>query len=278
MCVALICIKDRPTKETFRICFANNKDGAGVAWAYDNKLHLEKGFFTFDDFWKAYKQIPNDAPLLCHFRKSTHGPRDIKNCHPWRIDENHALIHNGILKFVIEMLKPIFKHNPRMWQEPWMKTLLENYIGIGNKCAILSNMGEYLILREEHGIWDNGVWYSNDSFRRRGIAAWSDYYVKKNSSPPTLELENASLEEVDVALSKADKLKRNNLSPTNKEINMKTKKGFCISNLNITSCTKKIIANKTPPSLTSPNRCSRCQYAVEPCNACQWIATHNEYD
>jgi hypothetical protein len=277
MCIAFLATKDSPSKDTLRICFSNNNDGAGFAYAHENKLHVEKGFFTFDDFWKAYKQIPKDTPFLCHFRKTSHGPRDRKNCHPWQIDENHALVHNGILRqhdekndklsdtgrFVNEMLKPMFRVNPCMWQEPWMKILLEEYIGWGNKCAILSNTGEYLILREDQGIWDNGIWYSNDSFRRRGVAAWTNHYVKKNSyngpRPITLELKQATLEEVDQVLAQYEKNKKN-LTPLTREVIIKAKKGFLVSNLKITPYTEKLIEKK---------RCYICRDHAHPCANCQ---------
>src|SRR6266545_3554785 len=35
--------------------FENNKDGAGFAYAKDGKITINKGYFSFEEFWKAFK-------------------------------------------------------------------------------------------------------------------------------------------------------------------------------------------------------------------------------
>src|ERR1041385_6523491 len=156
MCITCYCPPEkRLTKETLKICFNNNNDGAGFAFNQDDKLIVEKGFFNFNELWNALKQIPKDSSLVIHCRKVTHGPKDKKNCHPWRIDENHAFTHNGTIKqfdsddkdeklsdtgkFVSQILRPMFKANPDQWRDSWAKELIEDYIGDKNKCIIISN-------------------------------------------------------------------------------------------------------------------------------------------
>ena len=44
--------------------------------------------------------------------------------------------------------------------------LLEYSIGDRNKFVFLDNSGEFHILNEGAGIWDEGVWYSNMSYKK----------------------------------------------------------------------------------------------------------------
>src|SRR6266576_2889542 len=98
MCITLFSARQKPTKETLRICFSNNKDGAGFAYAHEGKIHMQKGFFTFEGFWSSYRLMPENVPFVVHFRKVSSGPKDAKNCHPWEIDKNHVFAHNGTIK------------------------------------------------------------------------------------------------------------------------------------------------------------------------------------
>lgn len=218
MCLAIFSRPNaRPPKEALLNGFENNKDGAGYAYAYEGKLILKKGFFSFDEFWNSFKAIPDGVPILIHFRKATHGPKNAENCHPWQINEHHAMIHNGILRqheesdtacsdtgrFVEKILRPVFYKDPlcRDWAEPWMHDLLENYIGTGNKMVILSSTGEFSLFRSEHGMWENDCWYSNDTFKRKSIWGWGYEGEKKNPS----SLSETSLP-ITLSLDKIDKI------------------------------------------------------------------------
>jgi len=189
MCIAILCPPNHRTpKHNLKVSFSNNPDGAGLAYTHKNKLIVQKGFFTLDSFLEAASKIPLEATAILHCRKKTNGPKNEENCHPFLIDANHALIHNGVLKqhdktkeksdtkhFVEVMLKPMFEKDSKLWKKAWVKELLEHYIGIGNKCVILSNTGKYLILRETYGVWHDGCWYSNDSFRYYSTGYWNNY-------------------------------------------------------------------------------------------------------
>ena len=272
MCITLFSAAQRPNKETLQICFTNNSDGAGFAYAHEGKLHLQKGFFTFDDFWAHYKDIPQNVPCILHFRKVSVGPKDKKNCHPWRIDENHCFAHNGTIKqfdfknakvsdtgkFVDEMLKPMFSSNQDNWATKWAKELLENYIGAENKCIILSNTGKYLLLNENRGMWEGEVWFSNDSFRRRGVTAWGDYAQEPQPSQKktfsltnvTLEFAPASLATVDDLLEKLNKQHNKNRwsKAVNNGQNVKIKKAY---NIKLTPYAEKLIDAADKKELTT---------------------------
>ena len=42
---------------------------------------------------------------------------------------------------------------------------LDEALGAGNKIALLYDDGNYHILNEQQGKWDEGVWYSNHSYK-----------------------------------------------------------------------------------------------------------------
>ena len=91
MCIAIYKPKGIAIKKTtLANCFSNNPDGAGHMYIYKERLHIEKGFFTFAEFWEQYKfdsEKYRKSPFLVHFRIATSGMTDFTNCHPFRISE-----------------------------------------------------------------------------------------------------------------------------------------------------------------------------------------------
>lgn len=188
MCLAIVSPAGKIVpKEHLENGFAGNSDGAGFAVATpDRKLIIKKGFFKFDEFHKAYLPYEN-LPCLIHFRIGTSGKKDAANCHPWRITEDVALIHNGILPMKVDgdlsdtgifsrhLMTPHFQHMPKeWWKSQSFRWLFEEAIGFSNKIAIMDNEGEVVILNETHGEWDNGVWYSNSGYKwKRGLVCYS---------------------------------------------------------------------------------------------------------
>lgn len=156
--------------------FISNKDGAGFAYAHQNKLVVQKGFFNFSYFLKAYSNIPEDAPNIVHFRASSGGAINAQNTHPFSVSERVAFAHNGILSFISHnqtfsdtfrfnesILKPIWGRNQLGLFTEAAKYLLEEVIGKFNKLAFLNNKGEFLIVNEASGYWedDDNTWFSN---------------------------------------------------------------------------------------------------------------------
>jgi predicted glutamine amidotransferase len=164
------------TKEHLTNGYNSNSDGAGIAYAHKGKLFIDKGFFKFDDFYAVYEKV-QALPCLIHFRIKTHGNINANNCHPWRVNENLALIHNGILSlkeadgmsdtgvFAKYVLAPLLIGNQNVWKTSGMKWLIEEAIGTGNKIALMDNNGDFSIFNEKAGTWEAGCWFSNSSFK-----------------------------------------------------------------------------------------------------------------
>lgn len=176
MCIAIS--KDQDlliSKETLQQCFNANPDGAGFMYSENKQLHVQKGFFTFDEFYNAYKPHETKRAVL-HFRIKTHGTISENNCHPFHIHKGLGFVHNGIIsgfgkqddsdtaEFNTEVLKPLVEKwgNLALFQ-PAVKSLVEHRIGY-SKLIFLDRHGNVEIFNESKGVWDEGIWYSNSSY------------------------------------------------------------------------------------------------------------------
>ncbi len=162
-------------------CFANNDDGTGYMFPCEGKVLIQKGFFTFKEFWasweKAHARIGDSMPVVFHFRISTSGHLDKTNCHPHRIAADLAFVHNGILFSVDKKSKVsdtiIYRDRflsglvGENLKNKALFRLIANHIGRGNKFVFLNGTGKYVICNESSGAWDNGLWYSNATYKHR---------------------------------------------------------------------------------------------------------------
>jgi hypothetical protein len=178
MCIAIMKSANKKiSKSTLRRCYDANPDGAGFMYAEDKQLVVKKGYFTFKEFYKEYRPH-GDKQVLIHFRIKTHGPIDKNNCHPFLVNSGLGFIHNGIIsgygsnsksdtiEFNESILQKIVaKHgNNSLFDDP-MVELIENIIGY-SKLVFLDRHGNYKIMNENKGAWNNGVWYSNNSWKK----------------------------------------------------------------------------------------------------------------
>lgn len=161
---------------TLKECYDANPDGAGFMYAEDKQLHIQKGFFTLQDFYKEYVKH-QDKKAVLHFRIKTHGKIDTTNCHPFAVNPALGFVHNGIISgfgdadhsdtigFNHGVLQPLVHKwgNLALFQDP-MKDLIESRIGY-SKLIFLDRHGNHNILNEAKGIWDDGIWYSNNSYK-----------------------------------------------------------------------------------------------------------------
>lgn len=179
MCIAILKTKDgNITDEALRTSFEHNKDGAGIAYTVNEKLIIEKGIFNIDEFITKVRNAEKiaDNNILIHCRIGTSGLKDANNTHPFLIHEDSCLIHNGILD--IDVPKGSTKNDTQLFIEQYLKCFstsdLLNHIGLikliekvidSNKFVIMDNKGNYRIFNEKEGHWNNGVWYSNESYK-----------------------------------------------------------------------------------------------------------------
>ena len=94
MCVILTCDANRrPTAETIETCWRANPDGAGYAYATGSEVVISKGYMTLSDFELALLHVPEDAPLILHFRIGTSGGCGPEVTHPYPVTSDIAVLH-----------------------------------------------------------------------------------------------------------------------------------------------------------------------------------------
>ena len=204
MCLALYKpAKAKLNQDEMRTAFKANPDGAGFAY-YDPALKrvvIQRGYFTFNDLWADLTPIMDDnCPLILHYRWATHGDINVENCHPFQLTDG-ALIHNGIISGMgTSTYKSVSKYytpstlttcdtaecsddrsDTREFVEDYLKDmdvtallsakkLIEHTIGY-SKLVTIHNDGSVIIFNEQSGHWRNGVWYSNDSYKKANAAS-----------------------------------------------------------------------------------------------------------
>lgn len=179
MCIAILKRKNGTiTDDALRESFRCNADGAGIAYTKDKKLIIIKGIFNAEVFVQKVREIEAicDNNMLIHCRIGTSGLKDASNTHPFVVNEDVALIHNGILDvkvpkgspkndtqlFIESYLNGIDKHT--LMHNKAVHGLIEKCIGHNNKFVLLDNNGFYKIINEDAGHWKDNVWYSNYSY------------------------------------------------------------------------------------------------------------------
>ena len=88
----------KPDYKAYQNGYDRNPDGWGFAVPDRHKksVIIRKNTTSFKDFWKQFKPF-RDRPALVHFRIKTHGVVEKRNCHPFRVGSDLAMIHNGQL-------------------------------------------------------------------------------------------------------------------------------------------------------------------------------------
>ena len=169
----------KPDYKAYQNGYDRNPDGWGFAVPDRHKksVIIRKNTTSFKDFWKQFKPF-RDRPALVHFRIKTHGVIEKRNCHPFRVGSDLAMIHNGQLDiecnemkdksdtwhFVKQVLRPMYDDSPLF---PWnvgCQFIAEQYIDY-NKCAFLHADGDFAWWNKEAGYEvKDGHWYSNKTY------------------------------------------------------------------------------------------------------------------
>lgn len=163
-----------------------NCDGHGFGIVTGKRITVRHGMdgeHMVAEFTRIREKYP-EGPALFHSRLGTHGKITKGNCHPFRVggDPRTILAHNGILPAEMRPRTGDKRSDTRILAEdvlplePWGplgsrrgRDRLGQWIGTGNKLVILTVDPRYderaYIINESSGIWDEGVWYSNDDYR-----------------------------------------------------------------------------------------------------------------
>lgn len=173
MCILIVAPKgtivpDEHLKESSKA----NPDGAGLAWKQNNKIVTFKSL-NQDLVIRKYKSLVAQdiqSDILLHFRVKTTGNIKLQNIHPFYVRENVVMGHNGVIdidehKDQTDSQTFGMRFRKFNYRDPLVQELFKKYISLNSKIAYLDLKG-YTIINEEKGIWVDGVWYSNNSFKK----------------------------------------------------------------------------------------------------------------
>lgn len=145
--------------------------GLGCAYAESGKVQITKNpDGDVNELIYLLEEIKH-LPALVHFRYATHGSVALANTHPFELPKGYAAAHNGIFHnvtpegdesdtraFLRKYIAPRIESGTIASDSKVIEALVS-----GSKLALLSPAGEHTIYGEKHGVWRDGVWYSNES-------------------------------------------------------------------------------------------------------------------
>ena len=153
--------------------YGSNSDGLGVMYSDGLKLHVLKVLpRSAAEARQFIESLPDsDHQIACHWRMKTHGLIDMVNCHPYRVNEETYLAHNGILhtgnkadpeksdtwhfiKDYLATLPTDALHDAKFLE------MVGEFIG-NNRFAIMSADGRLSVVNAEQGVETHGIWFSN---------------------------------------------------------------------------------------------------------------------
>lgn len=183
MCIAIVNKHSLLTEDIFKNSFDNNPDGAGMAFINKGKISVIKEMKSYLNLYNKYVKVRqnNELPILIHFRIGTSGIKDKRNVHPFMINKDMCLIHNGMIDYQIinkdysdtwhftQLLKSL-KSPERLLNTSSIENAMFEAFTTGSKVAFLHSSGQFSILNEESGMWVGDTWFSNDTYKE------CDYY------------------------------------------------------------------------------------------------------
>lgn len=200
MCLAIVVKKgsDRKTCddviESITNAWEDNPDGGGIAYAKDGAIVTEKGWFDLDEFKAEVKSLllsNLQSDLLIHLRYASAGKVTADNCHPFMINDDKAFIHNGTIRQMKAttnsedsdtlLFGDLMSGLPSDFLEndAYLR-MISDFIGT-SKIAIINEDGESVIINDSYGEVVNGVWYSNDYYKKDVVRKATYSRAKKHT-------------------------------------------------------------------------------------------------
>ena len=195
MCVMLIQKIDSPkiNKGDFDSYANENPDGFGLSYVDDKDKLIINKTMSAQEFWEMYNFVYNGwnktSPILTHFRLGTSGGKKVEMCHPFRVNDDICVAHNGVINIghnretvsdTYQFTESILKDcAATLFNNETTKKLIESNIGSYNKLIMLNSKKEINIYNEDEGTWinDNSTWISRKMY--------NTYYNRYNHSNVT---------------------------------------------------------------------------------------------
>jgi len=185
MCLIILAndIKSLDYKD-LETAYERNQNGFGVMYLdkkenFISDKFVPKNFTELKNFFNVHKQNANNQMAL-HFRFTTEGKTNTKNCHPFISFKNEkrtiGLMHNGARlpipliypkcsdtwHFNEHYLKPLFKNNPNLILKKTFQDELQDHIEQDKFLFLDSMTRKFIIINEKLGNYKGANWFSND--------------------------------------------------------------------------------------------------------------------
>lgn len=188
MCIAIL---NQPgsfiPKQQLKNAWDNNNHGAGIAYIDKDVVCAYHEPDSFDSFYEEYEYIRtlSELPIMLHFRIATHG-KGTDMLHPHDVTPGRvSLVHNGVISGLgddkisdtreyAQMLGKFFPDSVSFLEHPGIYSFAIHALGNSNKVILLDWKGEYEILNDHLGHYDNdGNWFSNSSYKQVNNFVWA---------------------------------------------------------------------------------------------------------
>ena len=188
MCIIIVANKNKKIpNEHIKLASELNCDGFGMSASVNNKLFVYKSIsMNSDDIIRLYNSIRQVATgdIVLHFRLATHGDVSDKLCHPFYVNKDLVMFHNGVMRdsvsgynghnknesdtkaFVNNVLKNFkkgFQNNETIMN------IINETLGEYNKLCFLDNTGKTTYTSSSKWVEYNGILYSNPDIFYEGI-------------------------------------------------------------------------------------------------------------
>ena len=202
MCIIAVSRKGirQPSLKQLRTMYDNNPDGAGYMYARGGKVHIHKGFMTWEDFERQIKAeaFTENDPVVYHFRISTQAGVKPTMTHPFpltgELEKCEALdltcpiglAHNGII-LMTSFHKEVRYSDTAYFIAWYMTKLLRNREDIKDPCVndmidTLTN-STWAIMDGKTGdietvgkfVNNKGLLFSNNTYKKAVSVVKSDY-------------------------------------------------------------------------------------------------------
>ena len=181
MCIIIVAnANKRISNRIIKQAYKNNPDGFGIAASINGKLKVIKGLYKPNKIIKIYNQLRERATgdIVLHFRLATHGNITDNLCHPFRVNDDLVMFHNGIIDsqlvgwtkdYIDESDSSLFcKNILRKFKRgfecnDYILNMLGDFIGFHNKICLLNSDGNVSYINKDEWITYRNITYSNDS-------------------------------------------------------------------------------------------------------------------
>ena len=191
----------------------NNPHGGGIAYIDADEVKVFKTLKK-SEFINAYFNIAKEfgkRDMLVHTRIKTHGDICIDNVHPFQVNENTFMAHNGTIDEATPPAKFSEKSDTNWFVEHFMShfdvtalddphfiDMLGNFIGggpmehiqwYGNKLVFLTadkrtKKDSYVVNEHLGNSPGKGIWFSNTSWEPKTTKIWTGKKSKSKSNKP----------------------------------------------------------------------------------------------